>query len=633
MKVNNFSELDKVLKKSFIKIKDDVNKSKKELDLKLKEAEKKQKNSADLINTKIKFVSDEIKQFKNYKNELINEQKNALNGLKEEQKSYKEQLKADYDKELGNLVKDTDRLKENFLKVMDILKDKLVTKKSFEDNNLIVEKAINDLIEKTKDIEQIKFNYFSKLNVNRQLNNVQSDFKEFKEDFYKVKETLESLDGLKQQFTEFKDSSNTKFVLEEAFLNKNKELNELKENYEDLQLKFSRLGDQNSSSVDIQLFNNEIEDIRKRLSMISDIKEQMDNLATKQLVEDKISHIEDIQGKQDLLIDELKVLKEEINANKELKKEIEELKEQLEKSEHKIEKNSVMIEMIRDTKSTIKIKEPEIEEKKEELISSDDKFELKDPFSEEESHESGLFKRTLKGITGFFLEDDEDETFNLEESSKVDQIYSESLSGSQVSYKPQNSDNSQIGDTKFVAEIEKMFDEKPETPEINIKLDTENKENSFLNKIKTGVVNFFFEEVEDDEFVFQSEEIEKEDEAKLDEPEKMPKVEIVETHESALKNETSNETKTEEVNEVPKKRGRKSKTETSEINEEFQEDKKVHYMRTKKPRIFQDLEEENESSADSEVEDLTKTKKKGKKASASNLAEEDYVYYPEDYFY
>ena len=60
-------------------------------------------------------------------------------------------------------------------------------------------------------------------------------------------------------------------------------------------------------------------------------------------------------------------------------------------------------------------------------------------------------------------------------------------------------------------------------------------------------------------------------------------------------------------------------------------EKKVHYMKSKRPRIFQDIKAEGEETVDSEVDNLTK-KKKDKKASAS-LAEEDYVYYPEDYFY
>ncbi len=604
MKVNNFSELDKVLKKSFSKIKDDLDKSKKELDKKLKDGEKKQKNSLDLVNTKIKFVSDEIKKFKNYKNEIVNEQKTGLKKLKAEQKTNREQLKEDYKQELEKIKKDTSKLKDNFLKVMDVLKEKLVTKKSFEENNKVVEKAINDLITKTKDIDQIKFNYFSKLNVNRQLSNVQGDFKEFKEDFYKVKETIAALEEAKQQFTEFKEVSNTKFVEEGVFLNKTKELGELKENFEELRTKIARLGEQNSSSVDIHLFNNEIEDIRKRLSMINEIKDQSENFVNKEELTQQTSDVENLKGKQELLIDELKSLKEQVNENTELKNELEKLKNQIDKSQHKIEKNSVMIDMVRDTSSTVKKVQEEKVEEAPVKVEEPKEFELEDPFKVEEKEGSGLFKRTLKGIADFFLEEEEEDVFNFEESKPMDKEYSETLSGSQVTYKSEPT----IGDTKFVAEIEKMFDEKSETPELNLKLEEEDSE-SILNKIKTGVVNFFFEEEEDDEFVFQSEEIEKEDVAKLEQPEEMPKVEIVEEP-------------------VKKKRGRKPKVET----EAPEEEKKVHYMKSKKPRIFQDIKEEEESTVDSEVDSLAKSKKKDKKASAS-LAEEDYVYYPEDYFY
>jgi len=633
LKVNNFSELDNVLKKSFFKIKDDVNKSKKDLDSRFKDFEKKQKNSIDLVDTKIKFISDEIKKFKNYKNELINEQKNSLKELKDDQKANKELLKEDYKKELEKLTLDITKLKDNFLKVMDILKDNLVTKKSFEENNKIVEKALNDLIEKTKDIEQIKFNYFSKLNVNRQLTNLQTDFKEFKEDYYKTKETLDNLESVKQELGEFKESSNNKFVQEDLFLNKTKEFGELKDSLNELREKVARLLEQNNGSVDIHLFNNEIEDIRKRISLFNEVKEQL-SFVNKDQIESQTNDIESLKGKQDLLIDEIKALKDEINSNNELKKDLEKIKAQIEKAEHKIDKNNVMIELIRDTKSTVKIEESEkseieakIDSNLNEKFKAEESFELNDPFAKIESDKPGLFKKTLKGITDFFLEEDGEDVFSFEENKDVKEVYNEALNASKITYQAKQTDNNSIADTKFVAEIEKMFDGQSDAPEINLKLENTEEKNSFLNKIKTGVVNFFFEEVDDDEFVFQGEEIEQEDEVKLEEPEEIPQVEIVEEAQEML------DAKDKAIGEQskPNKRSKKAKTEyLKSTEEENDEEKKVHYMKSKKPRIFQDLEEESELNADSEVDDLTKIKKKDKKA---NLAEEDYVYYPEDYFY
>lgn len=636
MKINNFSELDKVLKNSFSNIKDDMIQLKKEIDVELKEVEKQNKNSLDIVDTKIRFVAEEIKRFKNYKNELLNEQKDALNEFKGEHQSAKEELKEDYKKELEKIKADTIKLKDNFVKVMDILKEKLVTKSAFEQNNRAVEKAILDLIEKTKDIEQIKFNYFSKLNVNRQLNSVQDDFNAFKQEFSAAKSAIDEFLALRQEFAEFKDSS--RFVQEDVFSNKMKDMDALKESIESLNANLNRMSEKSSSSVDINLFNNEIEDIRKRLGMISEIEEKFETAVKKEDIVRQDSEFSALKEKQDSFMAELAELKAEVKENKELKKEIEKLKAELEKSQHKIEKNTALIGMIKSTKSSVKVKDSEAEEAPEEAIagSTVDVVEekLKEPKPAESEESTGLFKRTMKGIADFFLEEDDMLEF---ETPAVDEQYGTELqTESRVKYTPKPVEDS-ISDTKFVSEIEKMFDETSTAPEINIKLDSaENKEN-FLEKIKKGVVNFFFEEADEEDFVFQSEEIGKDEEAILNAPEETPKVEIVDTGDAAEEKKAS-------------KRGRKSKeareeAEIEAVKEEIgdaepePEDSKEEkpksekkYMRSKRPRIFEDIHAEGEASVDNELDDLTKGKKKAKKADAA-AGTEDYIYYPEDYFY
>jgi hypothetical protein len=628
LKVNNFTELDSVLKNSFSKIKEDVNRLNKENGLELKESEKRTKNTIDLVNTKIKFLTDEVKKFKDYKNELINEQRDAFSEFKEESKANKEELKASYKAELEKVNADTAKLKDNFVKVMDILKDRLVTRKSFEENNKVIEKAILELVEKTKDIEEIKFNYFEKVNLNKQMTALETDNKEFKEEFHKSKALIDQIEGLKAQAVE----SNNKFVQEVVFSNRMKDIESIKEKIDGITSQMSLITEQKESGVDINLFNNEIEDIRRRLSSASELDEKLSGLAKKE----DLTVIDDLKTKQDSFASELAELKTELKQNSELKKEVERLKTELSKSQHQIEKNGVMIDMIRGTTSKVKLKE---EPKTiEEAVVEVPKVEPTPEFilPQDSASEDGLLKKTLRGIADFFLE--EDDVFNVETEPDIKEQYAEALQTEKpIAYKQKES-NEAISDTKFVAEIEKMFDEKTETPEINLAVETETSD-SFLDKLKKGVVNFFFEEVGDEGFVFQSEEIEKEDEAKLSEPQEMPKVEII-----------------EEVVEEPKKakRGRKTKSEEAPVVEvidsepteqvtvavaeekveESSEPKKTQYMRSRRPRIYDEIQAEEKQDGDTEVEELTKPKKKVKKgAGAASLAEEDYVYYPEDYFY
>ncbi|MFA5142476.1 MAG: hypothetical protein WC471_05920 [Candidatus Woesearchaeota archaeon] len=649
MKVNNFSELDSVLKTSFSKIKEDMSETKKELNVELKEAEKRNKNSLDLTNTKIKFLADEIKKFKDYKNELVNEQRESLSAMKEESKSYKEELKADYKKELEKVSADTAKLKDNFVKVMDILKEKLVTKKSFEDNNQVIEKAILGLVEKTKDIEEIKFNYFEKLNINRQLTNVQEDTASFKDELSKSKELLNELQNAKQQLMEFKEVSCAKFVKEESFLNKVKDIEDLKESLAELNMRMAQITDQKSGSVDINLFNNEIEDIRKRLGSVSDFEEKLGGFAAKE----ELKAVDQVKSQNDELANEIASLRAELKESRELRKEVERLRSDLEKSQHKTDKNTVMIEMLQGTKSSVKLKEVREEPKVVEEIVNEPMVQQQletpsmleaTPVAEEGS---GLLKRTMKGIADFFLE--EDDVFNVETPSDIKEEYGASLkTESAVAYKKK--EETTLGDTTFVAEIEKMFDEKEE-PQIDLKLEPEvtTNDNGFLDKLKKGVVNFFFEEVDDESFVFQSEEIEQEDEAQLKHEADIPKVEIVEeipkeavevkepkakkakkkeVAESSLDIETP-QIEVVDVDSEVKVKG----TPVLKSDERASEPKKTQYMRSKRPRIFDEIQAESDVGAEEpDLSEVNKPKKKAKKAVGS-LAEEDYVYYPEDYFY
>jgi len=649
MKVNNFSELDSVLKTSFSKIKEDMSETKKELNVELKEAEKRNKNSLDLTNTKIKFLADEIKKFKDYKNELVNEQRESLSAMKEESKSYKEELKADYKKELEKVSADTAKLKDNFVKVMDILKDKLVTKKSFEDNNQVIEKAILGLVEKTKDIEEIKFNYFEKLNINRQLTNVQEDTASFKDELSKSKELLNELQNAKQQLMEFKEVSCAKFVKEESFLNKVKDIEDLKESLAELNMRMAQITDQKSGSVDINLFNNEIEDIRKRLGSVSDFEEKLGGFAAKE----ELKAVDQVKSQNDELANEIASLRAELKESRELRKEVERLRSDLEKSQHKTDKNTVMIEMLQGTKSSVKLKEAREEPKFVEEIVNEPLVQqsLETPSMLEATpvveEGSGLLKRTMKGIADFFLE--EDDVFNVEAPSDIKEEYGASLkTESAVAYKKK--EETTLGDTTFVAEIEKMFDEKEE-PQIDLKLEPEvtTNDNGFLDKLKKGVVNFFFEEVDDESFVFQSEEIEQEDEAQLKQESDIPKVEVVEEipkEAVEVKEPKAKKAKKKEVAEsileaeVPQievvdvdSEVKVKGTPVLKSDERASEPKKTQYMRSKRPRIFDEIQAESDVGAEEpDLSEVNKPKKKAKKAVGS-LAEEDYVYYPEDYFY
>ena len=591
-----------------------MGKLKKATDKQLKIEEKKQSNALDLMSTKVKFVSDEIKKFKDYKNEIINEHKDGLEEFRAETKQQKLDLQKDFKTEMSNLSKDTAKLKDNFVKVMDLLKEKLVTKQSFESNNKVIETALADLVEKTKDLDKIKFTYFSKMKVNKQLDGLQGDMGKLKRDYSGTQHKVEELTKSQDEIASFRKTAETEFVKDSTFASKFKEVEDLKEKILVLEAQMAKASEQSSSAVDINLFNNEVEDIRQRLSSISEFEAKLNNYAPREELGAQKTVLSKVENKYDSLASELAALKVVAAENKQLRSDVDKLKLELEKSQHEINKNATMVEMLRSTSSTVKIKGAV---KAEEVKTKADEQSLAD-IALEDNNEPGIFKRAFKGISDFFLEEDSEDSFlNFEETPEIKKEYKVSES-SNIVYTPRENVPA-ISDTKFVNEIEKMFDEADNDVELNVKIDSPS-EPGLLSKVKTGVVNFFFEEVDqDEEFVFQGEEIGKEDEASLSEPDEMPKVEIIEDENFESKSD--------------KKPGNKKKATNTKVAPGKKSEKKVHYMSSRRPRIFDEMQENEPEDELSDIEDLSKPKKRARKASVTGDSSEEYVYYPEDYFY
>jgi len=148
--------------------------------------------------------------------------------------------------------------------------------------------------------------------------------------------------------------------------------------------------------------------------------------------------------------------------------------------------------------------------------------------------------------------------------------------------------------TDVVKEVNTMLDERAETETYTPPVMSK-EEPGFFSKMKTGVVNFFFEEVEEESPVVVEEE-----KKKVEQPLEEPQPE-----------------KKEPKEDKPKKAPPKRK-ETSTPK---------HYMQSRKPRIFDEIESSEEGSrkrkykrvegGDEPIEDLTEEK----------------ILYPEDYFY
>ena len=611
VKINNFTELDRVLQKSFSAIRKDIDKIKKNTESRVDDIKRGSVHEKTMGDTKVKFLTSEIRKLKDAHADLLSLQKAQIDKLDNVNKKHADELKHHLSQELSKTEVETDRLKNDIVKLVSMLKDKMVTRKLFDERNKVYDNNLCELLDVSKEIKDFKVN--ARLQVDKQLSNTKEDIDVLKEEIASINEelgelrtTAQSISGLRMELSEYvgKDEFSQKLALFDKMSTSVEKIDQTLSELTELKEQVQGAGKirEDIDSVKSQL-ESELTSVRDAMLARSDLDEVRAKVDTLQSMVSKVDEIEEAVKKAGKTEQDIEDLKDELLALPELSKEFEKLKKDNDKLSLKVDTQQVKLELLDAT--TPKRKEEKgkkMEEKNEpELLIEQKPEDLQDT---EQPNEQGFFSKTLKGIADFFIEDEEVQTAqNSPIMEQTEEVKSE--------VKEEKKDNE-----LFIKNIEKIFDEEePYTFEGGLQPEITTQKAGFFTRIRSGVVNFLFEEVDDTEVVPETQPVAQEGltgtsvvaETQLDEPVSKAVPALVKS-------------KPKKAKRIQKKREIK---ETKEGKEEPQ------YMLNKKPHVFE------EEDGAGETEENGKKRKYKKIKGDDPLAEfaEEEVLYPEDYFY
>ena len=664
MKIHNFAELDNILKKSFKVIRKDLDQDKKTLNSKYDDLKKNTTYDKTMWDTKIKFLTNEIKKLKDSHSDLISLQKAQVDKLDKVNEKHLDTLKQHVSHELGKVEAETDRLKEDLVKLVGVLKEKMVTRKLFDDRNRVYEKSIGELLELTKDVKEFKMSYLSQMQLKKQIGSTKEEIDVLKEEIASVNEELSELRSTSQSLIAMRDELPSRFVDKNEFNQKLALFDRISASVDKIDstvADLTTLKDQVNGAVKVEQelgsmksqFETELSSLQRELISVND---SLNNLKDQQVDKDSMSvhkdNIDELNAKMssvesslnslsshhetlnkvDKMEQDVEEIRDELLALPDISKEIEKLKKENEQLLLKVDAQQLKLEMFEATSPTKKTVEVEKELHNEEII-------IETQASEQiQEEQSGVFSKTLKGLTDFFIED--------EEPIAVEQKPVEAI-------EPKAEKQ---GKQEFIKNIEKLFDE-PESYQFDAEVHNEieeAKKPGVFSRLKTGVVNFLFEEVNEipDEVIspaqaqeeqsIKTEEyinipINEEITTEIEESAKKIKAKPISVKKTIEKKAISKNIAKKKVpikQEIKKKVIEKPKKEVPhkvEVYESDDEEGEGHYMTNKKPKVSEEGEDESDEMPSEDKKKKYK-KIKNKDPFSEDVGEEE-IFYPEDYFY
>ncbi len=659
MKIRNFTELDKILKRSFSGIRKEVVQGKKVVDSKVDDIKKNTVHDKTVWDTKIKFLTSEIRKLKDAHGDLHALQKAQVEKLSAANQKHVDALKQHVSHEVTRLGVETDRLKDDIVKLVAVLKEKMVTKKLFDDRNQAYETNIRELLELTKDVKEFKLGYLSQLQIKKQLSTAREDIDVLKDEIAAVNEELGELRSTTQTVATLREELPARFVEKSEFSQKlavfdriSTSVDKIDETVADLTVLKEQVLQAAKAQEGLTTLkkhvDEELREVRNELSTANEAVTQLREQDHSETLDAQKDVLEELRAKVNTLETELtkreaqedtqksitaieeniEELRDELLGLPELTKEVEKLKKGQEQLLLKVDAQEAKVELMEATTPTKKkVREEKIQEQPEEVGEDASVSEV----AQETEEEQGIFSKTVKGIADFFIEEELPEQQETKTEAKVEEKEA-------VSVEAKKPDNEQ-----FIKNIEKLFDEPEQNSfqfDVDVHSEIEAQKPGIFSRLKSGVVNFLFEEVEEpaetEAAVPESGVFQTSDEL-INEAKEESNV-VWKTSEKSQKTAKTKGKKTLKklVKTAKKKEDDEPKAKTEKLKKEpvvevyeAKEDKD-QYMTNRKPRIFDEEEAEEESNG---------KKKKYKKIKgndsndpfAEDVAEE--VLYPEDYFY
>lgn len=662
MKIRNFTELDRILKRSFSAIRKEVVQGKKVVDTKVDDVKKNTVRDKAVWDTRIKFLTSEIRKLKDAHGDLHALQKAQVEKLSGANQKHVDALKQHVSQEVTRLGVETDRLKDDIVKLVAVLKEKMVTRKLFDDRNQVYENSIRELLELTKDVKEFKVGYLSQLQIKKQLSTAREDIGVLKDEIAAVNEELGELRSTAQNVAALREELPMRFVERNEFSQKlalfdriGTSVDKIDETVADLTTLKEQVLNAAKAQEDLTALKSHVDEeltgLRDNLSTANEALAQLQENdhsetldAQKDVVEElrakmntlettvtKLEGQEDTQKTVTKIEEVIEEMRDELLGLPELTKEVEKLKKAQEQMLLKVDAQQAKVEMMEATTPTKKnVYEEVAEEQPAETVPigtvSDSSQET------EEEQDSGVFSKTLKGIADFFIEEEE-----VPLQQKPSETKTEEDQGA-LSAGPKKPNNEQ-----FIKNIEKLFDEPEQNSfqfDVDVHSEIEAQKPGIFSRLKSGVVNFLFEEVEE---TAETEVIEEQPIIEQVQPEVMTDessnvVWKTEPETPQGKNKVKKQVKKLVKKGAKKLDGESKIGKTEKIKKEKEEprvevyeakeEKDAHYMTNRKPRVFDEEEAEGEENGKKR-----KYKKvKGNDPFADDVAEEE-VLYPEDYFY
>ncbi len=595
------------MQKSFSAIRKDIDKIKKNTESRVDDIRKGSVHDRTINDTKVKFLTTEIRKLKDAHADLISMQKAQLDKLEVINKKHADELKHHVSHEISKVDVETNRLKSDIVKLVGVLKDKMVTRKLFDERNKVYDNTLRELLDVTRDIKDFKVN--ASLQVDKQISNAKEDIDVLKEEIASVNEELGELRTTTRDIAGLR-SELSNYVGKEEFSQKLSLFDKMSSSVEKIDETLSELTElkghvQSAVTIKDELVNvknqleSELAGVRDNMLAKSDLEELRAKIDTLQAMNAKVDEFEETLKRATKTEQDIEDIRDELLALSDHSKEIGKLKKENEHIMLKVDTQQAKLDLLEATTPKKK------EEKREQEIELVSEQTGDDTPSVEQPDEHGFFSKTMKGIADFFIEEDEPVQETLEPVQK--QVPTET----NVEVKEEKTKNNE----QFIKNIEKIFDEKEAYAfDADVHSEIETNKPGIFSRLKSGVVNFLFEEVDDADV-----------QPEITQEQGTITQEAMQQPEAAMNAETIVEPKKDKPKKAKKKVRKETKVQKLEKSETDQA-----YMLNKKPRLFEaNAEEAEETSENGKKRKYKKVKGDG---PLGEFAEEGALY-PEDYFY
>ncbi len=591
MKIKNFTELDGILKNSFKNLREESKNSDGALQKQIDAFSKKVENSNKSLNSLEKSTKGSLKDFE----KSIKEFKKELSDFNKLQKKNLNESDKKVSSKLDSVNKIIATFKKDVINIVKIIKTKAVSQEVFD-------KRMKSTDENTKKIG----NYIKEIiglrdQISEQFGEVGSNKNNISVVNSKVNKLHGMFENLGQRLSGIDELGKEIKSLDKASVTSEKFNEEIKGMYEQIKETKSEL------NSNVKEMKSELKEIRKEL--ISGLK-HVDKIrdiegTVKEITKRGASEVElrELKRTEESVLkglrDEIKEIKKEVATKEVLNNEVTRLKGQLKDLKLTIGEwnKTINKELKLQSQSGKFMKEVAsiFDEKKEtqresKNISEMEEIELDLKEMDDQPKQDGVLKKTMSGIIDFFIEDEDE--IRDEEIRKIElEPVKEEIRPLKSVKKPKK-----ITRKPKIEIIEEV--EIKDTDELDSETQSEGK--GLASKMKKGVVNFFFEEV--DESLEENENVE------------VKPIDEKKAFESLKQDKSEDKVKVQVY-------GGKNGKEIKEKEKSLKKKKK----NGKKPKV-KVLKDKN----------TTSSKKKYKKLDKDTFVDDfgkETNYYPEDYFY